>query len=404
MHSKIVQRKVGSPSDTGEFDKTGADGSIPLVLVPRQNCCCYCCLNIPSGVFVLWQRWSAHMGLHPPGLIVCWPAWNHVSHVVSRATKTYNAPVQNCPTADNVMVSVDVSISFQVQDAEKFVYLLGAHRLDEFLSAHTDEAIRGLVYEVASSRVLDLREEFAFGMLSGLNTKVNPYGIAILNVKITNVILPGQLAQTLEKTTSFQTQMEQQEKAHSARMRVLLDDAKQTLTKIKKSNERKVQDLLAAQQRALISREEQLISAKTSMEVAILDCKSQGNVAKTNANSEKENMQNTAERLRVEAVGAASAEAKAAKLEKDQDVLNVQIKCAAELKEAEARAKAILVQGKVEEEAAKQLVEKRSFELQSLQQDVMQKIAAKGSMVFSGDVGEQLLKNIAVPVPSTMSR
>ena len=193
-HSKVVQRSVRSAMDTDEFYKLGSDGSIPIVLVPRHNCCCYCCLNIPSGVSVLWQSWTANQGLRPPGLIVCWPGWNRISHVVTRASKTYNAPVQNCPTQDNVMVSVDVSISFQIQDAEKFVYTLGAHRFDELLSAQTDEAIRGLVHEVPSSRVLDLREEFALGMLQGLNRKVNPFGVAILNVKITEVSLPSKLA------------------------------------------------------------------------------------------------------------------------------------------------------------------------------------------------------------------
>jgi hypothetical protein len=51
-------------------------------------------------------------------------------------------------------------------------------------SAQTDEAIRGLVRGVPAMRVLDLREEFASGMLRGLNSKINQFGVVILNVKV----------------------------------------------------------------------------------------------------------------------------------------------------------------------------------------------------------------------------
>eukprot|EP00978_Attheya_sp_CCMP212_P044827 scaffold324068_cov30-Attheya_sp.AAC.1 len=104
------------------------------------------------------------MGALPPSVIWFWPAWKRISHIITRATFTYNAPAQNCPTADNVMVNVDLSLTFRigpdVDVAQAFVYLLGAHRFDELLSAEAEEAIRGLVYSVTHNKVNDLREEF----------------------------------------------------------------------------------------------------------------------------------------------------------------------------------------------------------------------------------------------------
>merc|ERR1712232_1334427 len=242
------------------------------------------------------------------------------------------------------------------------------------------------------------------GMLSGLNNKVNPYGIAILNVKITNVMLPNQLAATLENTTAFQTQMEQQEKAHAADMRVILDDATRKLTKIRKANERKVQDLMAAEHRALIEREEKLVSAKTDMEVAILEAKTKGNVAKTKAKSEKQNAVSIGERKRVEVVEKARASANMDIIRANQDLENSKISGEAKLKEMEALAESLLIEANVEEAAAKQLKEVRNYDVTKRRHEVMQKLAQNANMVFSGETGERLLKGLAAPGSAAMSR
>ena len=51
----------------------------------------------------------------------------------------------------------------------------------------------------------DLRSEFSGEMLRTLQSKVGPFGVDILNVKITDVALPRELQERLEKTTAFRT-------------------------------------------------------------------------------------------------------------------------------------------------------------------------------------------------------
>merc|ERR1711988_1294412 len=108
------------------------------------------------------------------------------------------APSRSVPTADNVMVDINLSLTFAIgpsfDDAVAFVYLLGCTRFDEFLAAEVEEGIRGLVYSVTHDRVNDLREEFAQGMLAGLAKKFLPFGVQIRNVKITEVKLPIHMA------------------------------------------------------------------------------------------------------------------------------------------------------------------------------------------------------------------
>ena len=150
--------------------------------------------------------------------------------------------------------------------------------------------------------------------------KANPFGVTILNVKITNVQLPPDLSQTLQNTTSFKTMMEQQEKKHTADMRILLDNAEQKLTAIKRNNERGVQDLRAAQQRALVSREEQLVTSRTSLEVSMVNAKTEASVAKTQADSQKLNAKAEGERRKIEVVEKIRAEAEADKIRADQQL------------------------------------------------------------------------------------
>lgn len=80
-------------------------------------------------------------------------------------------------------------------------------------------------------------------------------------------MLPPKLAKTLENTTSFQTQMQQQEKAHQAMMRVLYDEAERKLTGIRRQNERTVQDVKATIAREHITREEKVLATQAQREV-----------------------------------------------------------------------------------------------------------------------------------------
>ena len=154
---------------------------ITLVAVPSDSCCCVQFVSIPSGFFVLGQRWHKNIGQVDPGFKMCWPFFYRVSHIITRATVTYSAPSRQVPCADNVMVDINLSLTFSIgpslEDAEAFVYTLGCTRFDEFLAAEVEEGVRGLVYSVTHDRVNDLREEFAQSMLASLSNKFRPFGV-----------------------------------------------------------------------------------------------------------------------------------------------------------------------------------------------------------------------------------
>jgi regulator of protease activity HflC (stomatin/prohibitin superfamily) len=179
-----VQTRISSPTDAAAAFMSAGSRDITLVTVPSGAMLCCQFVSIPSGFFVLGQRWHKNIGAVDPGFKMCWPFYYRVSHVVTRATITYSAPSRQVPCADNVMVDINLSLTFSIgpsfEDAEAFVYTLGCTRFDEFLAAEVEEGVRGLVYSVTHDRVNDLREEFAQSMLASLSGKFRPFGVQAL--------------------------------------------------------------------------------------------------------------------------------------------------------------------------------------------------------------------------------
>lgn len=59
------------------FDKRSPNGGVPVVLVPKDFGRPFqTFVNIPSGVFVLYQKWHKHVGLRPAGLIWFWAGYH----------------------------------------------------------------------------------------------------------------------------------------------------------------------------------------------------------------------------------------------------------------------------------------------------------------------------------------
>merc|ERR1719440_1365333 len=222
------------------------------------------------------------MGSLDPGVKCCWPFWYRISHIVNKATITYLAPSAQVPTADNVMIDINLSVTFEVgpdiKAAEAFVYSLGTSRFDEFLACEVEEGIRGLVYSVTHDRVNDLREEFAQGMLANLSKKFHPFGVQIKNVKITESALPRSLALTLEQTTTFRTRIAEVAKKHENAIRVLQDEASQKLEEIIRTNQRRNQDVTAQCQRYEIEHREIIDEMVGGTRVAEIEAKSRMDV------------------------------------------------------------------------------------------------------------------------------
>jgi len=392
---------MGTQADRAFSEVTNDE--IPVVLVPRKATLFHFMLRVPSGPFIIWQRFNADQGSLEPGIKWFWMGWNQISHIVTRSVISYNAPARNCPTADNVMVNVDLSLTFQigpdVEAARKFVYRIGPGRFDELLSAETEESIRGLVYSVTHDKVNDLREEFAVNMLATLNNKVEPFGVKILNVKVTNVKLPLELQQRLEHTTAFKTKMEEQEKSHENQVRVLKDNAELELETIKKANARKIQEIAAKRKIFETERREMEEEAKGEGRIREVAAQTKADVALKLARGKyllkKIEGQKDVEKI----VKTSEIECQEMTIKADQTTHQVVKDSETNLKVAEYKAQAMVVSAEAEAEAAEALAEKRKYDLEWARLEVQKKIAQNGRKFICGERGQAILDEL---VPQTI--
>ncbi|KAF0695723.1 Aste57867_13487 [Aphanomyces stellatus] len=395
----VVQQSIRRAIDAERtFNQKTKDGGIPLVLVPRYAQLLDTFVRIPSGMWVLYQRWNAHAGILEPGLITAWPACNRVSHIVTKHAVTYCAPVKRCATSDNVMIDIDISINFQIgpkpDDAVKFVYELGAQRFNELISMLTAEGIRGLVHSVRHDQVHDLREEFASGMKKDLNAKLAAFGVVIHNVKVTNVELPTRLSKTLEHTTAFKTKMEEQEKKHENDMRILLNEETQLLTAIQKENDRKIKDLVALKERELISRQKLVLDAESKMEVLCINQHAKFDALIQQTAGQKDIAFAAASAIATKKRNDAMVKLVMAQREYEQRVKAEQIKQDALVDVARRQAEGILAAADAEATSADALAVKRQFDVSTKKNAVEKALVSQAKMVISGENGEALIRRL----------
>lgn len=98
-------------------------------------------------------------------------------------------------------ITIDISINFRigkdeesrVVDCEKFLYYLGANRLQELLEAEVFEKVRLLVRRYPVRSIRDMRSEIATEILDDLDKRFNNLGVYFESVTIMNIIIPRDL-------------------------------------------------------------------------------------------------------------------------------------------------------------------------------------------------------------------
>ncbi|EQC40578.1 hypothetical protein SDRG_02466 [Saprolegnia diclina VS20] len=368
-----------------EHAKTN-DISIPLVLVRKYP-------HLLDAPFKMW-----------PGLNMFWPSYYRVSHIVTNHAVTYSAPVQRCATSDNVMNDIDISINFQVDDAVKFIYLLG---FNELISQITEEAIR-LVHSVRHDQVDDLREVFASGRKKDLNQKfIYLLGFNELISQITeeairlvhsvrhdqvddlreefasgrkkdlNQKLPEKLSGTLERTTAFKTKMEEQEKKQENDMRILVSEETQLLTAIQK--EMIARSRTSSQSTSELTRRQKLrFDAEAKMEVLCIDQRSICDAKVLRARGQKD-------------IAAAAASAMATKLRNDAITVKVEnVKQLARIDAAVKAAEGLRAAADTEGKAASLLAAKRATKKNHVEVDLVRTT----TIVLSGTSGQALVDRV----------
>mmetsp|Transcript_45358 Transcript_45358/g.58141 ORF Transcript_45358/g.58141 Transcript_45358/m.58141 type:complete len:426 (-) Transcript_45358:216-1493(-) len=401
--TRLVQRTIHDLNNANsEFMSTGPyQDEVCVAVVPENNVCCFSFyLEVPSGPNVLWSNFGANQGKLEPGMKKCWPVWRTVSTLVSKQVITYNAVPKKCPTRDMIFVDVDLSINLRIGPdiarVQDFVHKMGPSRLDAYLHFEVEECMRALINNVTYDKVNDLRSDFSTEMLSTLQSKMAGYGVEIMNVKITDVQLPRELQQRLEKTTSFATRILEQEKNHSFSLQQLKNSHIQRMAAVS-------QDVTIQRQRIAAESARYEISQDEAMSVSVSDRK----VRTERANGEKD-VAVTKAKGAVEVAqydGRANAESTIStmSIQMEQQLRAARLVATTTLKAADAQknastylAQALLTEAKADGEAAAQLEEKVRFNHKMRLADIDSGFAKSGRKFLSGDDGSEIIKSFVM--------
>lgn len=401
--TRLVQRSVVFMSSaSAEFMDTGPDGDeVCIMVIPKNYACCFnTVIQVPSGPHILWSSFGKNMGKLDPGMKLCWPVWNYPSVLISKQVITYNAIPKSCPTKDMVFVDVNLSINLKIgpdlERVQTFVYSMGPARLDAYMHFEVEECLRALVHDVTYDKVNDLRSDFAMEMLRTLQAKLSMFGVDVLNVKITDVALPRELQQRLEKTTSFQTRMLEQEKQHHFQLQQFKNNHIQKMSQIEQETAIARQRIAAETNRYEVEQDEAMNQAASNRKVKMETARGERDVAITKA-------QGAVEVAQYEGRAEAEDMVSSTQIECEQRLRAAKLAAATALKGAEANknsatflASALLTEAKADGEAATQLEEKVKFTHQLRLAEIDGTFATRGRKFLAGGDGASIIKSFVM--------
>jgi len=372
--------------------------------VPSTRVCCSCYYHIPSGVNAIVHICGEDAypdGLAPPGIQMCKPWYNHVAYMVTQQSCTYNAPVKSCPTKDNVMVDCELTLVFTIgpdpTDVKNFVYNLGALKFNEFLASVCDEAIRQLIRVTPLDEVYELRGSASVeiqNVLKVLDSKFGEFGVHFTKAAITDVVLNDELRRILQGTTEFKTKIRELDKEHEHNMKLISYDYQQNLSEKDRLYERRLQDIEAAINVALVQRERDLVNAESKREVAITKEEENAATSKKRAESQLAVAQAKAEQENAKLLAKATSASEAAKIKVNKETEVAIFESQQLIKVAANKAIALKTEAKAEGDAAASLTVIREHNLEMAKLEVQEAIARKAKIVISGDQGDSLINSM----------
>lgn len=372
------------------FNSRSAAGEIPLVLIPTHRSNCSIMMSVPTGVYCLMQRFGKDIGEAVPGLHML-PSYYRIAYVVTAQACTYDAPVFECPTSDDVRVNVDVVILFQIKDPSNFIYRLGAKNFDEFLSGTVDEAIRMLVRQEDHRTVYSLRGDRADLMLKILNDKFNEMGVHFIEAKITGVWLPDLLAGYLERTTKMDKAMQKQKRQTEYEMLQISQESEMQIEEIRRRQEQVLVTEAGRKRRAELEFEQRSVKAEEDGAVAMVQAQGKVEVQKLTTNTELNRTKMKMETVRTTEVATAQSNKNSKMIAADLEQEEEEIKAAWQMDKMICEAEVTKAEASAEAEASLHLAAKREHEKNMREKGILQGLAEKGRFNLIGTPGDRII-------------
>lgn len=170
-------------------------------------------LFIASGVQLI-QHWDKVIVLRlgkfkkvrGSGLLFLIPLADRIAEFIDMRIRATDFSAEKTLTRDTVPVHVDALAFWMIWDAKKAILEVENYTEAVILSAQT--ALRDSIGKHKLSSLLSEREELGKEIQQSLDAKTNPWGVSILSVEITDIIIPKELEDSMSKQAQAEREKE----------------------------------------------------------------------------------------------------------------------------------------------------------------------------------------------------
>lgn len=156
-----------------------------------------CITIVPQAKAYVIERLGAYQGTWDVGFHIKLPIVDRVAKRVNLKEQVADFPPQPVITKDNVTMSIDSVIFFQITDPKLFVYGVDSPMLAiENLTATT---LRNIIGDMELDQTLTSRETINTKMRAELDLATDPWGIKVNRVELKNIVPPAEIQNAMER-------------------------------------------------------------------------------------------------------------------------------------------------------------------------------------------------------------
>jgi len=152
---------------------------------------------VPQARAFIIERLGAYAGTWGVGLHVKIPFIDKVAKNVLLKEQVADFPPQPVITKDNVTMSIDTVVFFQITDPKLYAY--GVENPMIAIENLTATTLRNIIGELELDQTLTSRETINAKMRSSLDIATDPWGIKVNRVELKNIMPPAAIRDAMEK-------------------------------------------------------------------------------------------------------------------------------------------------------------------------------------------------------------
>ena len=152
---------------------------------------------VPQASAYVIERLGGYSTTWGVGLHFKMPFLDRVAKRVNLKEQVVDFPPQPVITKDNVSISIDTVVFYQITDPKAYAY--GVERPIVAIENLTATTLRNIIGELELDQTLTSREIINTKMRETLDIATDPWGIKVNRVELKNIIPPAEIQDSMEK-------------------------------------------------------------------------------------------------------------------------------------------------------------------------------------------------------------